>query len=140
MYKKKIDEDIRCPLEYGLSVLGGKWNSRIICLLNSLGDLRFSQIQSEMVSISDGVLGNTLKALIHAGMIEKKTSISLSGDTTTENKVYGLTDKGRSVVPIYRELCKWSSRYFQDNGSIVMIHCQKCEFYQDWGGNRDAQM
>lgn len=25
--------DIRCPLEYGLDVFGGKWNSRIICVL-----------------------------------------------------------------------------------------------------------
>ena len=30
---KKMDEDIRCPLEYGLSVFGGKWKSRIICVL-----------------------------------------------------------------------------------------------------------
>jgi DNA-binding HxlR family transcriptional regulator len=25
--------DIRCPLEYGLDVFGGKWNSHIICVL-----------------------------------------------------------------------------------------------------------
>lgn len=33
MYKRKIEKDIRCPLEYGLEVFGGKWNSRIICVL-----------------------------------------------------------------------------------------------------------
>ena len=32
MYKKKLEEDIRCPLEYGLDVFGGKWKSRIICV------------------------------------------------------------------------------------------------------------
>jgi hypothetical protein len=24
-YKKKLEDDIRCPLEYGLAVFGGKW-------------------------------------------------------------------------------------------------------------------
>lgn len=24
-YKKKLDADIRCPLEYGLTIFGGKW-------------------------------------------------------------------------------------------------------------------
>lgn len=33
LYQKKMEEDIRCPLEYGLSVFGGKWKSRIICVL-----------------------------------------------------------------------------------------------------------
>ena len=30
-YKKKLEEDIRCPLEYELAIFGGKWKSRIIC-------------------------------------------------------------------------------------------------------------
>jgi DNA-binding HxlR family transcriptional regulator len=30
MYKPKLQKDIRCPLEYGLDVFGGKWKSRVI--------------------------------------------------------------------------------------------------------------
>lgn len=33
MYEHKLKKDIRCPLEYGLSIFGGKWKSRIICVL-----------------------------------------------------------------------------------------------------------
>ena len=33
MYQRKLEKDIRCPLEYGLEIFGGKWNSRIICVL-----------------------------------------------------------------------------------------------------------
>lgn len=29
MYKPKLEKDIRYPLEYGLDVFGGKWDSRI---------------------------------------------------------------------------------------------------------------
>ena len=30
MYQRKLEKDIRCPLEYGMELFGGKWNSRII--------------------------------------------------------------------------------------------------------------
>ena len=42
MYQKKLEKDIRCPLEYGLSVVGGKWKSRIICVLAAKETLRCS--------------------------------------------------------------------------------------------------
>lgn len=35
MYQRKLEKDIRCPLEYGLGIFGGKWDSRIICVLAS---------------------------------------------------------------------------------------------------------
>ena len=30
MYQRKLEKDIRCPLEYGIELFGEKWNSRII--------------------------------------------------------------------------------------------------------------
>lgn len=33
MYKPKLEKNIRCPLEYDLDVFGGKWKSKIICVL-----------------------------------------------------------------------------------------------------------
>ena len=64
MYKKKLEEDIRCPLEYGLSVFGGKWKSRIICVLAEKKVLRYSELRREMTNITDAVLAVTLKELI----------------------------------------------------------------------------
>ena len=48
MYRKKMEADIRCPLEYGLKVFGGKWKSRVICVLNEKGVLRYSAIRKEI--------------------------------------------------------------------------------------------
>ena len=62
MYKPKLDKDIRCPLEYGLDVFGGKWNSRIICVLAAKETLRYSELRSELTNITDAVLGASLKA------------------------------------------------------------------------------
>lgn len=42
MYQRKLEKDIRCPLEYGMELFGGKCNSRIICVLAALGTLRYS--------------------------------------------------------------------------------------------------
>ena len=63
-YKKKLDDDIRCPLEYGLAIFGGKWKSRIICVLSANEKLRYSQIRKEMYNITDAVLTTKLKDLI----------------------------------------------------------------------------
>ena len=45
MYQKKLEKDIRCPLEYGLDIFGGKWKSRIICVLAAKEVLRYSQLR-----------------------------------------------------------------------------------------------
>lgn len=61
MYQRKLEKDIRCPLEYGMELFGGKWNSRIICVLAALGTLRYSELRREMGNITDAVLASTLK-------------------------------------------------------------------------------
>ena len=50
MYKPKLEKDIRCPLEYGLNIFGGKWKSRIICVLAEKECLRYSLLRKEMYS------------------------------------------------------------------------------------------
>ena len=69
MYQRKLEKDIRCPLEYGLEVFGGKWNSRIICVLAAKKVLRYSEIRKEMGNITDAVLASTLKELIADGNV-----------------------------------------------------------------------
>ncbi len=61
MYKPKLEKDIRCPLEYGLEIFGGKWKSRIICVLAEKETLRYSILRREMSNITDAVLAATLK-------------------------------------------------------------------------------
>ena len=122
MYKKKLDDDIRCPLEYGLQVFGGKWKSRIICVLNELGNLRYSELRSEMSNITDAVLAATLKELIADGIVDRK-----SFDEIPPHVEYSLTERGESVVPILRDICQWSGIFQKETSDIVMKQCQKCD-------------
>lgn len=122
-YKKKLDDDIRCPLEYGLAVFGGKWKSRIICVLATNQKLRYSEIRKEMYNITDAVLASTLKDLMEDGIIERK-----SYDEIPPRVEYTLTQKGESVVPILQNICKWSGIFYKEDSENEMTQCQKCDY------------
>ena len=124
-YKKKLEDDIRCPLEYGLTVFGGKWKSRIICVLSAKETLRYSEIRKEMYNITDAVLAATLKDLIADGMVARK-----SYDEIPPRVEYSLTKKGGSVVPILQSICQWSDIYYKEDTENQMAQCQKCDYHR----------
>ena len=123
-YKKKLEDDIRCPLEYGLTLFGGKWRSRIICVLFVHKKLRYSEIRKEMYNITDAVLAATLKELLEDGLIKRK-----SYDEIPPRVEYSLTEKGRSVVPILQSICKWSGIFYKEDNDNEMVQCQKCDHH-----------
>ena len=106
MYKRKLEPDIRCPLEYGLEIFGGKWNSRIICVLAAKNVLRYSELRREMGNITDAVLASTLKSLIANGIVSRK-----SYDEIPPRVEYALSEKGKSVVPILRVFARGRVRF-----------------------------
>lgn len=122
MYQRKLERDIRCPLEHGMELFGGKWNSRIICVLATLGTLRYSQLRREMGNITDAVLASTLKSLIANDIVERH-----SYDEIPPRVEYSLTEKGLSVVPILQSICRWAGVFYKDEGDSPMIQCQKCD-------------
>ena len=121
-YKKKLEEDIRCPLEYRLTIFGGKCKSRIICVLSAKKRRRYSKIRREMYNITDAVLASTLKDLIEDGIIDRK-----SYDEIPPRVEYSLTEKGRSVVPILQSICQWSDIFYKEEEEKEMVQCQKCD-------------
>ena len=123
MYQRKLEKDIRCPLEYGLEVFGGKWNSRIICVLAAKQTLRYSELRREMGNITDAVLAATLKELIASGIISRR-----SYDEIPPRVEYSLTDKGRSVVPILQSICQWAGIFYKADSENTMIQCKKCDY------------
>ncbi|WP_419543905.1 winged helix-turn-helix transcriptional regulator [Negativibacillus massiliensis] len=123
MYQPKLEKDIRCPLEYGLEIFGGKWNSRIICVLAEKKSLRYSQLRIEMVNISDAVLASTLKILLKNDIV-KRTSF----DEIPPRVEYSLTEKGLSVVPILQSICRWAGAYHREENENTLMQCQKCDY------------
>lgn len=123
MYQRKLEKDIRCPLEYGLGIFGGKWDSRIICVLAFQKTLRYSRLRTEIGNITNAVLASTLKNLIANDIMERK-----SYDEIPPRVEYSLTEKWLSVVPILQSICRWSGIFYKDGSENKMVQCQKCDY------------
>lgn len=124
MYQRKLEKDIRCPLEYGLEFFGGKWKSRIICVLAAKEVLRYSELRKEMGNITDAVLASTLKELIASQIVTRR-----SYDEIPPRVEYSLTEKGQLVVPILQSICRWSGAFYKDDSENTMIQCRKCDYH-----------
>ena len=122
MYKPKMEKDIRCPLEYGLDIFGGKWNARILCVLSSRGTIRYSQFRKDLYNITDAVLSGALKSLISNDMLER-----IQYNEIPPRVEYFLTQKGASVVPILQSICAWSDIFYKEDSENEMVQCQKCD-------------
>ena len=117
MYEPKYAKDIRCPLEYGLKVFGGKWKSRIICVLAEKKKLRYSALRRDMANISDAILAATLKELIADQLVAREQFNEIPPRVE-----YRLTEKGESVVPILQ--------LYERNISAAnpLPQCQQCSY------------
>lgn len=123
MYQPKLEKDIRCPLEYGLSVFGGKWKSRILCVLAEKQTLRYSMLRKEMTNITDAVLASALKELIADDIVQRR-----SYDEIPPRVEYTLSEKGISVIPILQSICRWSGAYHREDSENALAQCQKCDY------------
>lgn len=123
LYKHKLEKEIRCSLEYGLNIFGGKWKSRIICVLADKQAIRYNALCKELYNITDTVLASTLKEMIADGIVERKQY-----NEVPPRVEYNLSPKGESVVPILKSICKWSGAYHRaDNGNTLTM-CQTCDY------------
>jgi len=123
MYKHKLEKNIRCPLEYGLEIFGGKWKSRVICVLAGEKTVRYSPLRKSMFNITDAVLAGTLKELITDGIIRREQFAEIPPRVE-----YCLTEKDKSVVPILQSICRWSGAYYREDNEMTLSKCQKCDY------------
>ena len=121
-YKRKLEKDIRCPLDYGMDVFGGKWKSRVLCVLSD-GPLRYSQLRSEMANVTDAALAGALKDLQTNGLISRKQY-----EEIPPRVEYGLTPKGASVIPVLQTICRWSGNFYRNVEDDALPRCKKCDY------------
>ena len=92
----------KCPLNYAMSIIGGKWKMQIICALNNRGTLRYNELRRKMDGISNTVLASSLRELEEEGLVIRKEYI-----TTT------LCDR---LMPILESLSDWGEALMQARG------------------------
>lgn len=86
-------------------ILGDKWTPQLLRFFVNENTVRFCQIQDLTVGINPRTLSARLLALEEGGIIEKVMPHDKS------RCEYRLTEKGRDLTPILRDMQAWSEQY-----------------------------
>ncbi len=87
---------------YTLSLISGKYKMIILYCLMEFKIVRYNELKRYIKNISHKSLSSDLKALEKDGLINRK-----SYDVIPPKVEYSLTDKGKSLMKVLDELCKW---------------------------------
>ena len=121
MYEPKIEKEILCPIELGFDTFGGKWKSKILCVLSMNGSMRYNAIRKELLNITDAVLAAMLKELVRANLVTRQ-----SFNEIPPRVEYCLTPKGHSVLPILQYICAWSRVNAEVDRTNIIATCKSC--------------
>lgn len=101
-----------CPhLTGAFTLLGKRWSALILDLL-AARPARFSELDEAIPGLSDRMLGERLRELVAAGLLEHRRPAQ--GPAT-----YGLTDAGRSLQPALEAIRDWWADLEQRSDGIV---------------------
>lgn len=102
MKKKESKTMINTPFGYTLSLISGKWKMIIIYLLNQHEIIRYNELQRKIGTITYKMLSSQLKELESDNLINRKEY-----PTIPPKVEYSLSERGKSLIPILDEMCKW---------------------------------
>jgi DNA-binding HxlR family transcriptional regulator len=95
----------RCPVARALDVVGERWTPLIVREL-LLGPKRYTDLLENLPGIGTNILAGRLSDLESRGVIDKYRL-----PRPTPVAVYELTEAGRALAPVLRELRAWGERF-----------------------------
>jgi len=104
-----------CPVSNTLDILGDKWTLLIIRDAFA-GKKTYSEFQASPESIPTNILAERLKRLVAYDILRK-----VPYQQHPVRFSYELTDKGRALGPILKEVVKWGEKYIIDAESKIKI-------------------
>ena len=103
----------KCPLNYAMSIIGGKWKMQIICTLNNKGSLRYNELRKRLGGISNTVLANALKELEEVGLVERKEYLEVP--IRVEYSTTVMCDK---LIPVLDSLSEWGEELMRESNDF----------------------
>lgn len=98
------EETIGC-VKAATDILGDKWTPQLLRFFANEQSVRFCHLQD----LTDGINPRTLSArLAH---LEKEQIISKTATSSPARCEYHLTEKGKALLPIVRDMEQWSTQY-----------------------------
>ena len=93
-----------CPIRNILARIGGKWTLAVLYTLGeSQEPMRFRDIEQKNPDFSQKMLTQTLRGLVADGLVSRKVYAEMPPRVE-----YALTDRGRSFLPVLRQLLDWA--------------------------------
>ena len=103
----------KCPLNYAMSIIGGKWKMQIICTLNNKGSLRYNELRKRLGGISNTVLANALKELEQVGLVERKEYMEVPIRVE-----YSTTEMCDKLIPVLDSLSEWGEELMRKDATF----------------------
>ncbi len=94
-----------CAIARGLEVLGGRWTLLIVREL-LIGRRRFTDLEANLPGIPSSLLGERLRELEGAGLVQRRRLPPPAAST-----VYELSDAGRALDEIVLAIGRWGSLF-----------------------------
>ena len=105
-------EEIKCPAEKTIALIGNKWTLTIIKeLLMANRPLRYNELAKSLKKISSRTLSAKLRNLVNYGIIEKRII-----DDSPIKVEYSLTEKGRDLSRVGEIMVEWSEKWHNFEG------------------------
>src|SRR5919197_5281994 len=101
---KKRCYDQYCPIAHALDLVGERWSLLVVRELMH-GPKRYTDLAEGLPRIGTNILAARLRDLEESGIITKRTL-----PPPAASRVYELTDYGRDLRPVMRELAVWGAR------------------------------
>ncbi len=98
------------PVEVTLSIIGGKWKPLIVFYLLG-GTKRFSELRRLLPQVTQQMLTMQLRELEQAGILHRHVYAQVPPKVE-----YSLTELGRSIEPVLRQMCTWGEWYSKQMG------------------------
>jgi DNA-binding HxlR family transcriptional regulator len=106
--------NMQCPIARSLERVG-EWWSILILRDASLGLTRFDEFQ-ESLGIAPNILARRLKALVEAGLLERRRY-----SERPPRDEYVLTEAGRDFRPVLWAFLAWGNKHFAPEGPSVVV-------------------
>src|SRR5207249_4096724 len=100
--KKRYDQ--YCPVAHALDLIGERWSLLVVRELMH-GPKRYTDLAEHLPRIGTNILASRLRDLEACGIVAKRTL-----PPPAASRVYELTDYGRALKTVMRELALWGAR------------------------------
>jgi DNA-binding HxlR family transcriptional regulator len=97
--------DNRCPAEFTLAMIGGRWKIPILFHLLG-GRKRFTELARALNGVTQKMLTQQLREMQRNGLVERKVFAQVPPKVE-----YSLTNLGVTLRPVVDAMCRWGEEH-----------------------------